>query len=439
MSSFVEGLRIYNLFPLLAGTIDDWQKHLDRIAAMNFTHVFVNPVHETGSSGSLYAVKDYYRLNPKFRGKSRKSAENLIKQFVKAAEERGLTVMMDLVINHTATDSPLTQEKPHWYVHEEDGSIAHPYAVDPGDDKHTKTVWYDLAELDFSERPERQEIIDYFIDMVSYYVKLGVRAYRCDAAYKVPGAVWSELFGAIRAIDSNTVFVAESLGALLEQVEQLGDAGFDYFMNSSKWWDFKEDWLFEQYDKFRTVAPSVSFPETHDTERLAEDLAKEGITDPQAIERAYRQAYVFAAAFSTGVMIPIGYEYGFRKKLHVVETTPADWEEPAFDLSEFIGGINAMKARYRVLNEEGPQRFVELGENVACLVRRTEDDQEWAVTLINSDRQNSRTARLDELGETLSGGSEVTPGKEGNALPVGEEVTLEPGDVRVFVGPQDAA
>jgi starch synthase (maltosyl-transferring) len=433
MSSFAEGMRIYNLFPLLAGPIEDWQKHLDRIAAMNFNYVFVNPLHETGSSGSLYAVKDYYRLNAAFRGQSRKSTDDLIKHFVKAAEDRGLTVMMDLVINHTATDSPLTKDKPHWYLHEKDGSIAHPYAVDPGDKKHTKTVWYDLAEIDFSNRPERQEIIDYFIEVVSYYVKLGVRAYRCDAAYKVPGAVWSRLFGAVRKIDKDVVFIAESLGALLEQVEQLHDAGFDYFKNSSKWWDFKQDWLLEQYEKFRTVAPSISFPETHDTERLVTDLAKEGISEPKLVERAYRQAYVFAATFSTGVMIPIGYEYGFRKKLHVVETTPDDWEDPAFDLTEFIGAVNKMKATHRVLNEEGPQRHIRLGKDVACLVRRTRDHQDWAVTLINIDRKNNMAVRLEKLDKDISGGREVTPGKEGQALPRGDEVTLEPGEVRVFV------
>lgn len=433
MTSFAPGMRIYNLFPLLVGKIDDWQKHLDRIAAMNFNYVFINPIHETGNSGSLYAVKDYYRLNPAFRGKSRKSADELIKRFVKAAEDRGLTVMMDLVINHTAIDSPLTKEKSHWFVHEEDGSIAHPYAVDPGDEKHTKTVWYDLAEIDFTDRPERQEIIDYFIEVVSYYVKLGVRAYRCDAAYKVPAAVWSKLFGAVREIDKDAVFVAESLGALLEQVEQLADAGFDYFMNSSKWWDFEQGWLLEQYEKFRIVAPSVSFPETHDTERLVEDLAKEGITDPELVERAYRQAYVFAATFSTGVMIPIGYEYGFRKKLHVVETTPDDWEEPAFDLTEFIGEVNKMKASHRVLNEEGPQRHIKLGESVACLVRQSKDEQDWAVTLINVDRKHSATVRLEELGGGISGGREVTPGKDADRLVIGEEMTLEPGEVRVFV------
>jgi starch synthase (maltosyl-transferring) len=428
-------MRIYNLFPLLAGPMDEWQKHLDRIAAMNFNYVFINPIHTTGNSGSLYAVKDYYGLNPAFRGTSDKSADELIQGFIKAAEDRGLTVMMDLVINHTAIDSPLTEEKPHWYVHEEDGSIAHPYAVDPGDTKHTKTVWVDLAEIDFTDRPARQEIIDYFTEVVAYYVKLGVRAYRCDAAYKVPGKVWRTLFDRIRQIDKDVVFIAENLGALLEQVEQLRNAGFDYFMNSSKWWDFKQDWLFKQYEKFRTVAPSVSFPETHDTERLAADLAKEGVTEPKLVERTYRQAYLFAAAFSTGVMIPIGYEYGFRKKLHVVETTPGDWEDPVFDLSEFIGAVNKMKASYRVLNEEGPQRHISLGKSAACLVRRTQDRREWAATLINIDRKNNTSVHLEKLDGDLSGGREVTPGNEGHAWSRGEKVTLEAGEVRVFVGP----
>ena len=70
---------------------------------------------------------------------------------------------------------------------------------------------------------------------------------------------------------------------------------------------------------------------------------------------------------------------------------------------------------------------------VACLVRRTRDHQDWAVTLINIDRKNNMAVRLEKLDKDISGGREVTPGKEGQALPRGHEVTLEPGEVRVFV------
>ena len=71
-------------------------------------------------------------------------------------------------------------------------------------------------------------------------------------------------------------------------------------------------------------------------------------------------------------MIPIGYEYGFRKELHVVKTRPKDWEKPLFDLTRYIGEVNRMKASVPVLNEEGPQRAVSSatgGWSVCCAGR----------------------------------------------------------------------
>src|SRR3954470_15871176 len=62
--------RIYNLFPLLVGKVGDWTADLPRIAAMAFDWVYVNPFHEAGFSGSLYAIKDYTRLDPRFRDES---------------------------------------------------------------------------------------------------------------------------------------------------------------------------------------------------------------------------------------------------------------------------------------------------------------------------------------------------------------------------------
>ena len=42
--------------------------------------------------------------------------------------------------------------------------------------------------------------------------------------------------------------------------------------NSLKWWDFESPWLLDQYEKFRRIAPSIAFPESHDTERLVTEL-----------------------------------------------------------------------------------------------------------------------------------------------------------------------
>jgi starch synthase (maltosyl-transferring) len=427
-----EGVRIYNLFPLLAGTVAEWERHLDRIAGMGFNWIFLNPISYPGFSGSLYAVKDPYTLNPLFAGSAADASEKLIIKFVEAAADRGISVMVDLVVNHTAKDALLAVEHPEWFEHEPDGSLRSPFCVDPSDTRK-RTVWADLAEIDFRERPERDEIIAYFAELIRYQIRLGIRGFRCDAAYKVPKPVWRAIIQAGRRENSQTIFVAENLGAMLEQVEALRSAGFDYLFNSSKWWDLRQSWLLDQYEMFRSIAPSVAFPETHDTDRLAAELAAQGVTDKRQMELRYRHAYLFASIFSSGVMIPIGFEYGFTKRLHVVDTRPSDWENPGFDLTRYIGEVNRMKAAVPVLNEEGPQRALYLnGGNVVALLRRAMRGPGWCLSVINPDQSAVVHARLEGLDGDLQGGREVTPGWQGVPFHHGMEITLDPGDIRIF-------
>src|SRR5260221_351839 len=253
-----EGLRVYNLFPTLAGPIAGWPAELPRIAAMAFNAVYVNPFHYPGFSGSLYAVKDYYRLNPRFRGKSRKNDDDLLRGFTASAAKHGLRVVMDLVVNHTSKDSELVARWPQWFARGRDGEVLSPFAVDP-ENPSRKTVWGDLAELD-SRPPQRDKITAYFEELVRHYVQLGFGGFRCDAAYKVPVEVWHRLVAAAKSVAPDTVFLAETLGAKVEEVTALADAGFDYLFNSVKWWDFESPWLLDQYGRFRSSAPSTGLP-----------------------------------------------------------------------------------------------------------------------------------------------------------------------------------
>jgi len=424
------GPRIYNLFPSLIGSIDDWISHLDRIADMQFDWLFVNPFHLPGSSGSLYAVKDYFRLNPLFRGDSNKSDDALLADFNAAAARRGIAVMMDLVINHTAKDSVLAEVHPEWFVRNSDGSLRAPRAIDP-DNPEKVTVWKDLAEIDYRGRPGLAEIISYWRTMLQHYIGLGFRGFRCDAAYQVPASVWYELIASARS-KCDPIFAAETLGCRVEQVTSLRDAGFDYLFNSSKWWDFTAPWLLAQYEAYRNIAPSIAFPESHDTERLAHELLIAGVDNCAEIESIYRQRYLFSATFSTGVMMPVGYEFGFDKKLHVVRTRTSDWEPARFDLSEFITSVNEMKMLLPVLNVEGPQRSRVDESGVVVLLRIT-SEKKWVVTLINPDRHMPHDVEvtcLKGLGASLPA-QEVTPG---STMRLTEEscIRLHPSQVRVF-------
>src|SRR5215831_19333568 len=166
-----EGLRIYNLFPTLAGTVRDWMAHLPRIAAMGFNAVYINPFHYPGFSGSLYAVKDYYRLNPRFVDGEPGDDDVLLRGFTEAARAHGLRAIMDLVVNHTSKDNELVVSHPHWFTRDARGNVVSPYATDPADPTR-KTVWGDLAELDFRP-PQQGQILAYFQELVRHYIGLG--------------------------------------------------------------------------------------------------------------------------------------------------------------------------------------------------------------------------------------------------------------------------
>ncbi|HEX7967050.1 MAG TPA: alpha-amylase family glycosyl hydrolase, partial [Stellaceae bacterium] len=160
-----ESLRIYNLFPLLVGPIARWRTELPRIAGMGFNAVFVNPFHYPGFSGSLYAVKDYYLLNPLFRGEAREPDDVLLAGFTADCRQHGLIAMMDLVVNHTARDSELVMRHPHWFAREAGGGVRSPSAIDPADATNV-TVWGDLAEIEYRGDAAEAEIVAYFQEVV---------------------------------------------------------------------------------------------------------------------------------------------------------------------------------------------------------------------------------------------------------------------------------
>src|SRR6266581_22684 len=125
------GPRIYNLFPTLAGPVDRWAAHAARAAAMGFNWLFLNPIHLTGRSGSLYAINDF------------------------------------------AVDADLVETHPHWYRWDEVGRPYRPRVADP-DNQARVTIWHDLAEFDYNNASSQTEMITFWRGYLHHFVALGV-------------------------------------------------------------------------------------------------------------------------------------------------------------------------------------------------------------------------------------------------------------------------
>ncbi|HWW00830.1 MAG TPA: alpha-amylase family glycosyl hydrolase [Candidatus Acidoferrum sp.] len=385
---------IYNLFPLLAGPFSQWQKHFARAAVMGFDWVFVNPIQRLGASGSLYSIADSFSFNPVLLDPaSAASPEEQVRQMLADAQAAGLKAMIDLVLNHCAIDSPLTRQHPEWFVREPNGHIANASCQH----ERRTVVWKDLAQFDHRHTRDPEGLYRHCLRIVQFLLSLGFTGFRCDAAYQVTRYFWHRLIHDVKARHPQAVFVAETLGCTADRTKETARAGFGYVFNSSKYWNFYDWWLIEQYNLVRETAASISFPESHDTPRLCTEL--------NGNVNGLKQRYLFAALFSTGVMMPIGFEFGFRKPLHVIHTTPADWEDTGIDLTSYIANVNAIKKNHPVFQEECPTNILPCNNpNVLLIWKASAKHRDEALLILNKDPWNHQDFYTDHFRHFIQSG-----------------------------------
>jgi starch synthase (maltosyl-transferring) len=419
---------IFNLFPRYFASMDEWGAMVPHVSAMGFNWMYVNPFHATGFSGSLYAIKNYYQINPLFVKKGHDTSDwHPLKKFVSVCQDASIDVMMDLVINHTAFDSVLVKTNPDWYKRDKEGRLISPHAVDPADSTHV-TVWGDLAEIDNLKSKDRKGLWDYWDKLVLYFQEMGIRGFRCDAAYQVPSELWKFLIQASKKRYPRTVFVAETLGCTMQEIAALKGAGFDYLFNSSKYWEFDKPWCLEQHESNRKIAPSISFPESHDTQRLASE--KPGTIAMQ------KMRYAFSAFFSEGLLMVGGYEFGALKKTDVVKGTPRDVEQPRWDLTVWISHVNALKLSTPVFCEEGLwTALTEYDRDFVFLKKESVSDNKAVIVCVNKSVDVSLVVPAASFPEELTNRVKMirplSSPKETFALP--GELSLEPGEIVLFL------
>jgi len=87
------------------GDIEGIRQHLDYIANMGFTQLWINPLLENAmekSSYHGYAITDFYKVDPRF------GSNDDYRDFVAAARAQGIGVIMDMVANHSGSG--------HWWM-----------------------------------------------------------------------------------------------------------------------------------------------------------------------------------------------------------------------------------------------------------------------------------------------------------------------------------
>jgi len=190
----------------------------------------------------------------------------------------------------------------------------------------------------------------------------------------------------------------------------------------------------QQYDLTRDIAPSIGFPESHDTVRLCKEL--NGNID------GLKQRYLFSALFSGGVMIPIGFEFGFRKKLDVAKTRPEDWEEKSIDLTSFITKVNKIKAEHPIFQEDAPTELQHCDNNphILLLWKASTKVREESLLILNKDIHSRQLFHTENMRNFIQAGAalmDISPESPLEYIPVPFSYDLQPGQGIVLITSRD--
>ncbi|RKN18004.1 trehalose synthase [Micromonospora musae] len=165
---------------------------LDYLARLGVTCLWLHPIHPSPNRDDGYDVTDFYTVDPRF-GTLGDFAE-LLHQ----ARNRGIRVIIDLVVNHTSDEHPWFQsarsspDSPYrdWYVwSEQEPPDRKQGMVFPGEQKETWSydrtakAWYYhrfyrfQPDLDMANPAVRAEVKK----IMSFWLQLGVSGFRMDA------------------------------------------------------------------------------------------------------------------------------------------------------------------------------------------------------------------------------------------------------------------
>ncbi|MCB2157006.1 DUF5110 domain-containing protein [bacterium] len=178
------------------GTFDAARERLPEVKDLGANIIWLLPIHPIGKEkrkgpdGSPYSISDYYAIDPAL------GTEEDFKEYIAAAHDLGIKVMMDCVVNHTAHDHVWAKAHPEWYLRDANGNPRAEY-----DD------WTDIVDLDWDcpdVREQCSKVLRYWV------TEFGIDGYRCDVADLVPRDWWSEITDELRDLDPDFLMFAES-------------------------------------------------------------------------------------------------------------------------------------------------------------------------------------------------------------------------------------
>jgi maltose alpha-D-glucosyltransferase/alpha-amylase len=166
-------------------------QRVDYLAGLGVSCIWLMPFYPTPNRDDGYDITDFYRVD------DRLGTLGDFVEFVHSANERGIRVIVDLVVNHTSKDHPWFQsarsdpDSPYrdWYVWledkpEDEADVIFPDAEDSNWEWDETAGMYYLHRF-YAEQPDlnvgNPDVVDEIHRIMGFWLELGVSGFRVDA------------------------------------------------------------------------------------------------------------------------------------------------------------------------------------------------------------------------------------------------------------------
>ncbi len=278
----------------------------------------------------------------------------------------------------------------------------------------------------------------FWIDHLEKLGQSGATGFRLLGIDQVPPRV----LGEIRRAVPHLAFLAWTPGISRERLTRLADVGLDGVFASTPWWDGKASWYVEEHEALRRIAPVIAPVEAPFGERLAE----RGLAHSRRILK-------IAAATGDGLLVPMGFEFGSRRRLDPRFTSVHDLPEASRnakgDLDADITEANVMVDRLAssgrtLLALTGPgSKITRIRRGMETVISITPDDvdittEEPAPAIVDPGRQRTLALRnatkaprivIDNITPRVDGGRFAAKRCIGQSVTVEADVYMDGHDV----------
>ena len=415
--------RIYALDPFA----DSLPEALAHAAGSGFSHALIPPPFEPGADADPWLPASLERAHPAFGGGP---AEEAIESVAALCRARGLSLLFDVALDRLSgacadeagAHGPFVRHETH--------------GLDPRRPPQER----DLARPVLDTEADAERLGAWWAGRLSRWHAAGAGGFRLLGLERVPGRLLPALLRAVRA-GCDAVLFAWTPGLPWDVLRALPPGCVDLVASSSPWWDYRGEWVWQESELLRRVAPVVGSPAVPFEPAAAQDRS------------VHERALYFSALLGQGWLLPAGFER--------VEDGAA------------VAALNALRTAAAVDPLAGAcVPLLGPGQPVTALLRADAPDPRGAsraaLLLLNGDTARThavdpaavlpgvsgplgpfRAVAVDDApGDAPRGAATRAPGaapgealgpEGGDVLEPGRPVSLEPGEARLYVAGRTAA